>query len=196
MKKHRRRSYLVDRSLQLRYMGMVAILMVIISIITGWVIYATTWITLFDKLKDEAVLYEALVDVNKTLLIKTSLLVLVGTCLGAIITMYVVHRVVGPLLRVKEIMREIAKGIVPHRVKFRRGDEFQDLARAIDEAICKIGEDSEKNLKVIKEASACVGRGIEWLNSKEPEVQRLKEELEHLRKCLERFEIFQKQLSE
>lgn len=196
MKKRRRRSYLVDRSLQLRYMGMVAILMVIISIMTGWVIYATTWITLIDELKDKVQLGEVFIDLNKTILIKTSLLVLVGTCLGALVTMYVVRRVAGPLLRVKEIMSEIAKGIVPQRVKFRRGDEFQDLARAVDEAICKIGEDREKNLKVIKEASACVGRGIEWLNSKEPEVQRLKEELEHLRKCLERFEIFQKQLSE
>ncbi len=196
MKKHRRRSYLVDRSLQLRYMGMVAILMAIISIITGWVIHATTWITLFDRLKGKAMLYEVFVDLNRTLLIKTSLLVLVGTCLGALMTMYVVRRVAGPLLRVKQVMCEIAKGIVPQRVKFRRGDEFQELATVIDEAICKIGEDSRKNLKVIKEASACVGRGIEWLNSEEPEVQRLKEELEHLRKCLERFEIFQKQLSE
>ncbi len=196
MKKGRRRSYLVDRSLQLRYMGMVAILMVIISIITGWVIYATTWITLIDKLKDKVLLDEVFIDLNKTILIKTSLLVLVGTTMGALVTMFVIHRVAGPLLRVKEIMREIAKGIVPQRVKFRRRDEFQDLASAMDEAICKIGEDSEKNLKVIKEASACVGRGIKWLNSEEPEVQRLKEELEHLRKCLERFEIFQKQLSE
>jgi len=196
MKKDRRRSHLVDRSLQLRYMGMGAILMVIISIITGWVIYATTWITLIDKLKDKVLLEEVFIDLNKSILIRTSLLVLVGTTMGALVTMFVVHRVAGPLSRVKEIMREIAKGIVPQRVKFRRGDEFQDLAKAVDEAICKIGENSEKNLKVIKEASACVGRGIEWLNSKEPEVQRLKEELEHLRKCLERFEIFQKQLSE
>ncbi len=196
MKKGRRRNYLVDRSLQLRYMGMVAILMVVISIITGWVIYATTWITLIDKLKDKVLLEEVFIDLNKPILIKTSLLVLVGTTMGALLTMFVVQRVAGPLSRVKEIMREIAKGIVPHRVRFRRGDEFQELAEAVDEAICKIGEDSERNLKVIKEASACVGRGIEWLNSEEPQVQRLKEELEHLRKCLERFEIFQKQLSE
>ncbi len=171
-------------------------MMVIISIITGWVIYSTTWITLIDKLKDKVLLGEVFIDLNKTILIKTSLLVLVGTTMGALTTMYVLRRVAGPLLRVKEIMSKIAKGIVPQGVKFRRGDEFQDLARVIDEAICKIGENSEKNLKVIKEASACVARGIEWLNSEEPEVQRLKEELEHLRKCLERFEIFQKQLSE
>ena len=196
MKKHRRRSYLVNRSLQLRYMGMVAMLMVIISIITGWVIHATIWITLFDRLKGKVMLYEVFTDLNKTLLIKTSWYVLVGTCMGALVTMYVVRRVAGPLLRVKQIMHEIAKGIVPHRVKFRRGDEFQELAKVMDEAICKIGEDSERNLKVIKEASACVARGIEWLNSEQPEVQRLREELEHLRKCLERFEVFQKQLSE
>ena len=114
----------------------------------------------------------------------------------AIMTMFVVHRITGPLSRVREIMHEIGKGFIPPRVKFRKGDEFQDIAEAMDRAVTRIEEDTGNNLKVIKEASDCLRRGSEWLNSEKPQVQRLKEELEHLRKCLERFKIFQKQLGE
>ncbi len=196
MNKNRRRSYLTEKSLQLRYMGMVGILMLIISIVTGWIIYSTTWVMLLDRIEHKVALDKVFTNLNKVILVKTSTLVFAGICLGAIMTMFVVHRITGPLSRVREIMHEIGKGVIPLRVKFRKGDEFQDIAEAMDRAVTRIEEDTGNNLKVIKEASDCLRRGSEWLNSEKPQVQRLKEELEHLRKCLERFKIFQKQLGE
>ena len=94
--------------------------------------------------------------------------------------------------RVKCIMRQIEEGILPQRVKFREGDELQDLAAAIDQAMCKIGEINERNLKVVEEASACVERVIGQLESDETGIRKPKEELQVLRKCLAEFEIFQK----
>ena len=192
MEKYRRRKYLINKSLQLRYMAMVGIFMLIISIATGWAIYYTIWVTLIDRLEGETMLDEIFIDLNRIVLTRTSLLVFAGICIGAVVTMFILHRIAGPLSRVRYIMDQIGNGIVPHRVRFRREDEFQEIAEAMDEAVCKIGEVSEKNLRVIKEASACVTRGIGWLKGEEPEVQRLKEELDHLKKCLEEFEIFRK----
>ena len=192
MKKYRRRNYLINKNLQLRYMGMVAGLMVVISIGAGLLVYSTTWTVLIDRLGDKVVLDEVFVDLNRIVLIRASLLILASMCLVAVITMFIIHRIAGPLFRVKHIMRQIEEGILPQRVKFREGDELQDVAVAIDQAMCKIGEINERNLKVVEEASACVERVIEQLESGETGIRKPKEELQVLRKCLAEFEMFQK----
>lgn len=192
MKKYRRRNYLINKNLQLRYMGMVAGLMVVISIGAGLLVYSTTWTVLIDRLGGKVVLDEVFVDLNRIVLIRASLLILASMCLVAVITMFIIHRIAGPLFRVKRIMRQIEEGILPQRVKFREGDELQDVAAAIDQAMCKIGEINERNLKVVEEASACVERVIEQLESGETEIRKPKEELQVLRKCLAEFEMLQK----
>jgi sensor histidine kinase YesM len=198
MNKYKRRNYLIDKSFQLRYMAMVAIFMVFISIGTGCLIYFTTWITLIEKLGDKAPLDIVFADLNKIILVRIVLLVLASICLSAIITMFIVHRVAGPLFRVKLTMRQIGKGIIPAgKVKFRTRDELQDLAEAVNEAVCKIEEVREKNLKVIEEASGYAERLINLLRfGLGPEVQKPREELELLKESLEKFEIFQKELNE
>jgi HAMP domain-containing protein len=195
MNKYKRRNYLIDRSLQLRYMAMVVIFMVFISVGTGCLIYFTTWTTLVDKIGDKARLDTVFTDLNEIILIRIVLLAFASICLGAIITMFVVHRVAGPLFRVKLTMHQIGKGIIPGKTRFRDKDELQDLAGAIDEAVCKIGEVSEKNLKVIEEASGCAERLVELLRLGS-EMQKPKEELELLKKSLEKFETFQKEPNE
>ena len=201
MNKYKRRSYLIDKSLQLRYVGMIVILMVAVSVGTGWVMYSTTWTMLLDRLKGVTELDKLIIELNRAVLIRTSLLVLASICFAAVVTVFIVHRVAGPLFRVKRVMHQIAKGVVPQRVKFREGDELQDVAVAIDEAVCRIGEVSEKNLKIIKDASTCVERAIEQLGPSvpapgQPHTRELKEELEHLKVSLREFEIFQKEPNE
>lgn len=198
MNKYKRRNYLIDKSFQLRYMAMVAIFMVFISIGAGCLIYFTTWITLIEKLGDKAPLDIVFADLNKIILVRIVLLVLASICLSAIITMFIVHRVAGPLFRVKLTMRQIGKGVIPAgKVKFRTRDELQDLAEAVNEAVCKIEEVREKNLKVIEEASGYAERLIGLLKfGLGPEVQKPREELELLKESLEKFEIFQKELNE
>lgn len=194
MKKYKRRNYLIDKSFQMRYVGMIVILMVAVSVGTGWVMYSTTWTMLLDRLKGVTELDKLIIELNKAVLIRTSLLIVASVCLAAVLTVFIVHRVAGPLFRVKRVMHQIANGMVPQRVKFREGDELQDVAVAIDEAVCRIGELSEKNLKIIKDASACVERAIERLSPAElPHTRELKEELEHLKVSLREFEIFQKE---
>ena len=194
MEKHKRRNYLINKSLQLRYVGMIVILMVAVSVGTGWVMYSTTWTMLLDRLKGVTELDKLIIELNKAVLIRTSLLVLASVCLAAVLTVFIVHRVAGPLFRIKRVMHQIARGVVPRRVSFREGDELQDVAMAIDEAVCRIEEVSEKNLKIIKDASACVERAIERLGAPgQPHTRQIEEELERLKKSLGEFEIFQKE---
>ena len=192
MKKYRRRNYLINKNLQLRYMGMVAGRMVVISIGAVLLVYSTTWTVLIDRLGGKVVLDKVFVDLNRIVLIRVSLLIVASACVVAIVTMFIIHRIAGPLFRVKCVMRQIEEGVLPQRVKFRKGDELQDVAMGIEKAVCRIGEIDERNHKVLKEASACVERVIEQLKSGKTGTGKPREELETLRECLAKFETFQK----
>ena len=191
MIKRRRKRYLINKSLQLRYMGMVVVLMAIISVATGWVIYSTTWMTLIDKLEGKEVMLDKIfMDLNNLLLTRISLLILIGVCLGAIIVMFIVHRIAGPLFRVERIMRTIGKGIIPEKVKFRKLDELKDLAEAINETISKITEVREKNSQVADNIETCLKKALEYLKSTPPKTDKAIEEVESAGRDIEGFEIF------
>ena len=195
MKKYKRRNYLINKSVQLRYMAMVGILMVLISIATGWSIYYTTWTLLLDRLEGIVTLDKLIIDLNRIILTKIIFLVPVSICLGGLITMFIVHRIVGPLFRVDRTMHQIAGGIIPRPIKFRSGDELKDLAESVNAAAGKIGEVSEKNKTTIEKASGHAERAMEFLKSSESD-GKAREELEHLKKSLEEFETFQKEESD
>lgn len=192
MEKYKRRNYLINKSVQLRYMAMVGLLMITISIATGWSIYYTTWTLLLDRLEGIVTLDKLMIQLNRIILVRTISLVLVSICLGGLVTMFIIHRIVGPLFRVDCIMHQIGNGIIPRAVKFRKGDEFHDLAEAVNKATGKIGEVSEKNKITIEKASGYAERAMEFLKSGEPD-GKAREELEHLKKCLEEFETFKKE---
>ncbi len=195
MEKYKRRQYLINKSLQLRYMAMVGILMIIISIATGWSIYYTTWTILLDRLEGIVTLDKLMIQLNRIILTRTICLVLVSICLGGLVTMFIIHRIVGPLFRVNHIMHQIGNGIIPRAIKFRSGDELKELAEEINAATGKILEVSEKNKTIIEKASGYAERAMEFLKSSESD-GKTREELEHLKKCLEEFETFQKEESE
>ena len=193
MGKYGRRKYLINKSLQLRYMAMVGGLMLVISVSTGWVIYSTTWSFLFGRLEGMLEFDKLIIDLTKCVLIRTCSVILVIVSLAVLITMFVVHRVAGPLFRVKRIMQDISNGITPGRVKFRTRDEFEDVADAIDAAVRKIDEMSQENRKISQEISSGLERAKESLRSGEPNVSEARQQLERLIRSSQALQTFRKQ---
>lgn len=188
---YKRRHYFIDKSLQLRYMAMVAILMVILSISTAWLTYSTTWMELIRRFEDKAVLLDRVfIDLNAMLLVRLSLLTFAGICMSAVVVLFAVHRIAGPLFRVKRVMGTIGEGIVPGKVKFRPKDEFKDLAGAINDAISKIGDFREKSSEAAANAEACLRRAKEYLGKASPETDNALKEIESVIASIEGFEVF------
>jgi len=169
-------------------MGMVVILMLIVSALIAWAIYLTTWTVLIDNLEGVP-LDKLILDVTKPILLKTSLLVLASVCLAALVTMFIVHRIAGPLFRVKQIMHGIETGGLPKIVKFRQGDELQDVGNAIDAAVKKIRDKNDKNIKLKQEATDCVEKAIQALEGTESK-QAIRDILDSLKQRLEQIELF------
>ena len=193
MKQKRRKIFLVNKSLQLRYMAMVAIMMTAISIITGWAIYAATWMTLLDRCGNQiAMIDKIFLDLNNLLFIRISLLILSGVCIGVIIVMFMVHRIAGPLFRIKKVLKIIGDGIIPEKVRFRKKDELKDIADTVNEVISKISELQEENSNTIEKAKTCLKRAEECMKNSPPRTDKTAKEIESALKILSDIRTFKK----
>jgi len=190
MKKYKRRNYLINKSLQLRYIAMVAILMVSIAVVTGWVIYSTTWGILLDELEGKVVLDKVLMDINNLLIVRISLLILAWVCISAILVLFVVHRIAGPLFRAKKTMQLIGEGIVPRKVNFRKKDELKDFAEAINEAISKLEQFREKNSELLASAQSSLKNAMEHLENNSPAADKAIKEIETGKQHIEDLAVF------
>ena len=191
MKRRRRKIFLVNKSLQIRYMAMVAIMMIAISIVTGWAIYATTWMTLLDRCSNRiSMIDEIFLDLNNLLFIRISLLILSGVCIGAVIMMFMVHRIAGPLYRTKKVLEVIGDGIIPGKVRFRQKDELKYIADGINKVIGKISEFQEKNLNTTEKSKTCLKRAEECMKNSPPQTDRAAKEIESALKSLSDIQTF------
>lgn len=150
MSKHRRRTYLIKTGLQLRYMGIIITTMLMVAFGVGWTIYHTSWSQIantqdltIDKLAD---IFDA---VNSTLVRWIFVFVFVI----AILSIFVSHKIAGPVYRLEETTRLIASGDLTGKIYLRHGDELQDLQEAFNmmsDSLCKmVAKDREVIEKLI-----------------------------------------------
>ncbi len=144
-KKYRRRKYLINRSVQPRYMCMVALFICIISLITGWTVYSNTWYMITERIQGEPELAHILADLNQMLFTRIALVILAGVCVAVVITMFISHRVAGPIFRINKTLEELGEGTLPRKIKLRQRDEFKELSSAVNSVIEKAEEINRAN---------------------------------------------------
>jgi len=138
-----RKQYLIDRRFQLKWMGKVFLLMTGVAIIVGWTIYYAVWDATTTQLKGlvaQAVLTQSqVIPISST--IKASIamgLVTRGLMLLmilAVFSVFLTHRIAGPIYKIKKTVRLICGGQSSERVVLRDHDEFQDLADEVNRLI-------------------------------------------------------------
>jgi HAMP domain-containing protein len=131
-KKVVRKQYMVKKGFQLRFMTTIIIAMVLIALVTGLTIYYAVMQTLTTQLHGENL---ALVKhaITYRLFLRSFLLILAI----AIISVFLSHRIAGPIYKFEQTIKECASGKNPKEIKLRKGDEFYELASAINNLIQK-----------------------------------------------------------
>jgi signal transduction histidine kinase len=135
-----RKQYLIDRKFQLMWAGRIFLLMILVSLAVGWTIYYTVWDTTITQLRGlvaQGLLSQAeVIPISST--IKTSIaMALFARSLAlvfilAVLTIFLTHRIVGPIFKIKKTIRIIEEGQASERVFLRKHDEFKDLATEIN----------------------------------------------------------------
>ncbi len=128
-----RKKFMVERGFQIRFMAVVIIAMVLIALVTGMSMYTAVMQTLVNQFHGEslAVIQHA---ITAKLFVRSLLLIFAI----AIISVFLSHRIAGPIYKFERILEALVAGETVQEFKLRKHDEFYRLARAINELIRKI----------------------------------------------------------
>ena len=140
MSRYIRKQYLIDRKFQLKWAGRIFLIMFVISLLVGWTIYYSVWDATTNQLKvlvAQGVLSQSeVLDVSSA--IKSSIaFALFVRSLGvlfilAVLTIFLTHRIAGPIFKIKKTIRLISGGQESERVVLRKRDEYKDLAQELN----------------------------------------------------------------
>lgn len=129
--KFKRSQYFIHTRFQLKYVGLILILMFVTALLCSYVIYYTSMILLGEKLASvypQGRLADLIASVNLRML----LTVLVMTPIVAVIGIYLSHKIAGPAARMEKILNVMASGDLRSRMVLRKGDELTMIAGAIN----------------------------------------------------------------
>ena len=126
-KKQVRKQYLLKKGFQLRFMIVIIISMVLIALVTSLSIYSALMHTLVNQFHGEnlALIKHA---ITYKLFMRSVLLIFAI----AIISIFISHRMAGPVYKFENTIRALAQGKEVEEIRLRKRDEFYDLAMAIN----------------------------------------------------------------
>ncbi len=146
MAKHRRRIFLIKTGLQLRYMGIIVTTMLAVALGVGWTIYFTSW-SMISKTQDLTIdkLADIFDTVNRDLVKYVAIFILVI----AVLSIFVSHKIAGPVFRLENSAKQIAQGDLTQDVQLRYGDELRDLSEAFNTMTESLRKMVQKDREVI-----------------------------------------------
>jgi len=193
--KFKRTQYFVAKKFQLKYVGLILMLMFVTAIMCSYVVYYTSMLLLGEKLANvypQGRLMEIIGSVNLRMLLTVVLM----TPVVAIIGIYLSHKIAGPIVRMERFLDTIASGDFRTRIVLRKGDELTGLANSMNKLQDSLKKDvlSDKAAldKVINELEAlktltrtCPNEGSRIVEN----INRLENELRSLIKEFDKYKM-------
>lgn len=172
--KFQRRTVLIKRALQLKYIGMVFVSVLLASLIVGGDIYYTMARMV---LAENPSMTPAVSQFNWIIMVKLALYL--GLML--MISLYVSHRFAGPIYRFEKSAQIVASGDLTHRVSLRTGDELLELQEEFNGMVASlqglVQKDRNLAARISERLTAAIKKAPDDLGE---ELRSLKMELEHL----------------
>ncbi|MFH1854011.1 MAG: methyl-accepting chemotaxis protein [Candidatus Omnitrophota bacterium] len=147
-KTFRRKTFIIKKGLQLRYIGLVFTLAFLASIVAGYTVFTTGWTLFGEKLANvypQGRLIYTFRAINlallRNLLFVSPLIFILGLLFS--------HKIAGPVYRIEKSLHEITKGNLALRIKLRKGDELGDLAYLLNAMTESLNNSISLNKEVI-----------------------------------------------
>jgi methyl-accepting chemotaxis protein len=163
---NKRRSYIIKRAFQLRYIGVILFFILLTAVISSIAIYLAIFPYLSEKLADvypQGRLLTVLSQANIKALLSVAFVLPVAIWVGIILS----NRIAGPWYRLETILREIAEGNLTSEVKLRQGDELQSLADAINVTTANLKAMSQENINYLNSLDEA-SKAFEEVLNREP----------------------------
>src|SRR3989304_8805663 len=137
MKTSTRKHFFINKKLQLKYIILTMSLLVLFTLILLSVIIAPYVIALFSDIplsrQNEAAAFLLTLH-NNSIWVGTSLTIL----LFGILSIFITHKIAGPLVRFERLAESISDGNMTIRVKLRKGDDLHELAEDFNQMADKL----------------------------------------------------------
>ncbi len=127
----RRRNYLIDKHFQLKHLLITLILVALFVLI----LLTTIFLPYVFELFSDVPLSEKAKAADVALVLHQNIWPGVGVAAVfiAVASIFITHKVAGPVYALKRVMREIAGGNMRVRAKLRKGDDLKDMETALNE---------------------------------------------------------------
>ena len=126
---YRRQHWLVNRSLQFRFVRAMLLVLLLMAAAAVAGIYLALWLTLYSfELLQDAYLVALFRTVSWTVVLELIVLVPLVSWFGVRLT----HKVAVPLVRIRAALADMAQGRFDIRIKLRKGDALTELAEDIN----------------------------------------------------------------
>ncbi|MDP2929463.1 MAG: methyl-accepting chemotaxis protein [Candidatus Omnitrophota bacterium] len=131
---YRRKQYFVAKKFQLKYVGVILLLVFLTAIMCSYVIYYTMMLTMGDKLANvypQGRLIAIVNMVNFRILFVMLLLAPIIVITG----IYASHKIAGPLYRIERFFESVAGGDFSMPIILRKNDELKSLTDGINKVV-------------------------------------------------------------
>ncbi len=153
--KFRRKQYLILKEFQLKYVGIILLLMFLTAALCSYVVYYTSMIVMGEKLANvypQGRLMSIVNIVNSHILLS---LILV-TPLVVIMGIFLSHKIAGPLFRIERTIRNMTSGDLSEHIVLRKGDQLASLADVVNDMSDKLRQDISANKERLTAALASI----------------------------------------
>lgn len=177
--KFQRRTVLIKRALQLKYVAMVFFSALIASLLVGLDVYYTMAKLL---LEENPAMSPMVAQFHTIILVK----IVLYLAIILLISLYVSHRFAGPIHRFEKSAQVVAQGDLTHRVSLRTGDELLELQEEFNGMLASLQSMIQKDRNLAAHLSERISKTIKLLpddaraDSLRQELSDLKTELDHI----------------
>lgn len=173
--KFQRRTVLVKRSLQLKYVAIVFAAVVLGALMVGGDIYYTMTHLILSENPDLA---STVSQINNMIFLKLALY------LGIIflVSLFVSHRFAGPIYRFEKSAQVVSTGDLTHRVSLRTGDDLLELQEEFNAMVSALQSRVQKDRTLISHLGTRIDETLKGLpdGSSREELKALRAELTHI----------------
>lgn len=185
--KFKRTKYLIATKFQLRYVGIILLLMSVTAIVCSYVIYYTVMVLMGEKLSN---VYPQgrLIAIINTVNMRIVLSLLIITPIVTAIGIYLSHKIAGPIYRIEKFLGDMAAGNLASRIVLRKGDELMSVAEKINTLNESLKATMTNQISGIERVSAGLEDIRNAVDSKQGDTVLLDTKIEKLRSDIKALE--------
>ena len=178
---NKRRNYFIDKKFQTNFILKFCLLVAATGAFIMAILYALTKKATTVSVVNSRVVVQGTSDFIFPILIQTFIVSTIVVSLATIIiTLFISHRIAGPIYRFKKTISSLAEGDFSGECRLRHTDDLQDVAAAFNDMILKLKTSLTVIDKNLKEVQGKLEGG---------DLKEIKRSVSELDKALQHFKI-------